>query len=530
MASKLTYWERRQVQNMYGYMQKAEDSADQISRLYRKASRYTSLQTDEIFEKYQSKYGLSEKEARELINTLQDKTSLDELLQKLRNDDSTESKKELLTKLEAPAYQARLERFRQLQNQLDLVMNNVYRQEKDFNTRHYVDLADDSYYRGIYDVQQRANAAFSFNHIDPKQIDNVVNSRWSGKNYSSRIWSNTAALAQDVKVELLINLVTGRTNREAAEIIANKFGEGASNARRLIRTESNYVATEMNFKAYEDCSIEKYLFLATLDLRTSKVCQGLDGKIFLVKDRIIGENCPPMHPWCRSTTISVVKEELLAKLQRSAIDPATGERIKVPLTMNYEQWYEKHVKGKPAAEQEEKKAQNKDPDRKQYENYKNLLGDKAPKSFADFQNMKYNNKEKWNQIKNQMGMLRKEKNIGAFKHLSERMTKKHIRDLAKEYGIDIKGIHINIDANEELLKVHYAGRADPESIGGITFFPNAFSSREELVRTLYHEKLHVQQFRQHGTEHVQEHRAKFEKITYDSEDEFIKSLKKEGRL
>lgn len=340
------YWEQRQVQDAFNVFQKAEDTADQISSLYLRTSRYLSLEADDIFEKYKMKHGLSETDARRLLDTLQNKTSIDELLQKLQNGDKDESKQRILSQLEAPAYQARLERLKQLQSQLDLIMRNVYQQEKTISSDFYTDLAKESYYRSIYNIQQRAEVAFSFSHVSEKVIDQVVNSRWSGKNYSERIWGNTQVLAQDLKEELLINLVTGRTNREAAAVIVNKFGQGASNARRLIRTESNYVSTELNFKAYEECGIEEYQYLATLDLKTSKICRKLDGKIYPVKERRIGKNCPPMHPWCRSTTISVVNRNLLDKMQRSAIEPGTGKRIKVPRSMTYRQWYDKYVKDK----------------------------------------------------------------------------------------------------------------------------------------------------------------------------------------
>lgn len=344
----------RQAQDAFNVFQKAEDTADQISVLYLKASRYLSLQADAIFEKFQTKHKLPETEARQLINAMQDRTSLYELLQKLRNGDSGESKHEFLSQLEAPAYRARLERLQQLQSQLDLVAQNVYQQEKMISADFYTDIASESYYRSIYNIQQRADVAFSFGHVSAKAIDSVVNSHWSGENYSERIWGNTQALAQNLKEELLLNLVTGRTNREVAEVISQKFGQGASNARRLVRTESNYVSTEMNFKAYEESGIEEYQYLATLDLKTSKICRKLDGKIFPVKDRQIGKNCPPMHPWCRSTTISVVNRALIEKMKRSAIDPATGKRIKVPRSMTYQQWYNEYVKGKPEAEQKEK--------------------------------------------------------------------------------------------------------------------------------------------------------------------------------
>ena len=50
-----------------------------------------------------------------------------------------------------------------------------------------------------------------------------------------------------------------------------------------------------------------------------------------------------------------------------------------------------------------------------------------------------------------------------------------MREVAKEYGIDLSGITINIEKNEELIALPFLGRADPERVGDITLFPNAFS-------------------------------------------------------
>lgn len=393
------YWEQRQAQDMYRYMDNAENIADQIAQVYLKASRQLSFRADEVFEKYQSKHGLSESEARRLVNELHSKESIEELLRALRNGSADKTKKELLAELEAPAYQARLERLRQIQNQLDLLMQAVYQQEKDFSTSFYADLAQESYYRGIYNIQQRAGVGFPFAHINAKQIDSAFNSRWSGANYSERIWRNTAALADALKEELIISLLTGKTNRETANIIASKFAQGSSNARRLVRTESNFLSSEMNFRAYEASGIEKYQYLATLDLKTSLVCRKLDGNIYLVKERVVGVNCPPMHPWCRSTTISVISEELMEKMQRSAIDPATGKRILVPRTMTYDQWYEKFVKGRPEIELEEKKIRNMSADKVQHRKYQEILGRDIPGKLDDYQKMKYNEPEKWKYTK-----------------------------------------------------------------------------------------------------------------------------------
>lgn len=128
------------------------------------------------------------------------------------------------------------------------------------------------------------------------------------------------------------------------------------------------------------------------------------------------------------------------------------------------------------------------------------------------------------------GTLRNTQNNGAFAVLPERMTKKHVREIAKSAGIDLHSIKIRIDKNEELLRIPFAGRADYEEIGSITLFPNAFRSKEELTRTVYHEIIHVNQFRDYGIEYVQNNRAFFEKITSEQEEQFIKKLKESGVL
>lgn len=116
------YWQQRSAWNMYHYMEQAEITADQIAEVYLKSSRWLSYKAEEIFDRFMTKHELTETEARQLLSKMQDRTSLDEMLRVLQSEKSEERKRKLLTELEAPAYQARLERFRQLQNQIDIVM------------------------------------------------------------------------------------------------------------------------------------------------------------------------------------------------------------------------------------------------------------------------------------------------------------------------------------------------------------------------------------------------------------------------
>lgn len=390
-----SYWENRAAWDMYHRMEDAEQTADLLAKVYRNSSMLLTHKAKDIFEKYMTKHGLSETQAWNLLNTMQDQTSLEELLNALRNKDSDKTKQELLRELEAPAYRVRIERLQDLLRQVDTVMQEVYQQEQLFDTSFFQNLCEDTYYHSIYSIQKRMGYGFSFSNISQKQISQVLSMNWSGSHYSQRIWKNTQELSETLKQELLVSLLTGRTDRETSEVIMNRCGAGAMQARRLVRTESCFLSGELTARSYEECGIEKYRYLATLDLRTSKICRELDGKIFSMKDRKAGKNYPPMHPWCRSTTISVIDEDELRNMKRRAYNPKTGRTETVPANMTYDQWYKKYVKGNAQAEAEEKSVQNAASDKKQYERYREILGKDAPKRFADFQEMKYNDTEKW---------------------------------------------------------------------------------------------------------------------------------------
>ena len=128
------YWENRAAWDMYEQMEGAEATADLIARIYRSASSQIIFAAQDIFEKYMTKHKLSQTEAWNLLNRMQDKDSIQNLLMELKNKDSGENKQELIRELEAPAYRARIERLQLLLQQVDTVMQNVYQQEQQFDT------------------------------------------------------------------------------------------------------------------------------------------------------------------------------------------------------------------------------------------------------------------------------------------------------------------------------------------------------------------------------------------------------------
>lgn len=50
----------------------------------------------------------------------------------------------------------------------------------------------------------------------------------------------------------------------------------------------------------------------------------------------------------------------------------------------------------------EKKIRNKSADKKQFKRYREILGDRIPKSFDDFQDLKYNRKQEWEKLQDNL--------------------------------------------------------------------------------------------------------------------------------
>lgn len=109
---------------------------------------------------------------------------------------------------------------------------------------------------------------------------------------------------------------------------------------------------------------------------------------------------------------------------------------------------------------------------------------------------------------------RKEQNIGAFSTLTVPMQKREILNICRKYSIDTSGITFKIQRSEKLLALPFYGSTDYNNIGRIDLFPSAFSSEDELVKTILHEKCHVLQLKKHGKAYAQQNLDLMEKQAY----------------
>lgn len=396
----IKYWEMREARNMYKDMQLAEDCAKELSVIYSKAAIYTAKQIEGIFNRFASKHHLTRDEAINLLSEA-DSRNFEKLLEAYKNKTGAQ-KREVLAELEAPAYKNRMKRLDDIDKSINRLINAVASKERDAIDKTMRKVYESSYHHAVYEAARMSGLDLQTGPIDEGALETILKKKWSGQNYSERVWNNTQKVADALKEEFMIGALTGKTEKEMTDSINEQFLSGRNKARRLVRTESSYIHNEAHFQAYRDYGIEEYRFVATLDLRTSQICREKDGSVYRVDDKKTGVNAPPMHPWCRSTTITNLDDETMHNLERFARDPVTGKRMKVPADETYKEWYQRMVEkhGAEAINTAEKSAKNYSSDKKQQKKYLNSLDkENTPLSQSEFKDSKDKNKEVSNDLK-----------------------------------------------------------------------------------------------------------------------------------
>ena len=192
---------------------------------------------------------------------------------------------------------------KQLNEFIKEVFKTEYKGENAIINDTLYDVAKDKYYSNCYLYSIGVN--YTLKPVKENILKKIISKKIKGKNYSDRIWSNKNKVAKQIRVEV-DKFLNGKTDINSINaIISKKFDVNWNNSNRLVRTEIAKVQTQANEYWSKEHGIKKQLFSATLDSKTSKICQSLDGKVFNYDDS--DKPIPPLHPNCRSCLIDMVE-------------------------------------------------------------------------------------------------------------------------------------------------------------------------------------------------------------------------------
>ena len=317
------YWEERNRKNKLNVINIGENGINELKRVLK--TNLDDVQKE--IKAFYDKYGDNPAEQLSYKEFEQYKKDLKAKAKKYPKDKTLQR----MAKQDIPKY--RIDRLRQLEADLQIRLAEVTAYQETSINGTLKDVAKVSH-EATKKMMKEA-IGLNIGAINSKQIEALISTDWSGKNWSSRLWTDREKLGKKLKQTLEKGITQGTGYRKMARELKNEMGTSFNNAFRLIRTESAFIQGDINKTTYqqaaEELGLDEYVYDAFLDSKTSEICRELDGKRFKVSEMQIGVNAPPMHPNCRSTTQLILEEAKGAKIQsvNSFIDNVTDTKTSI---------------------------------------------------------------------------------------------------------------------------------------------------------------------------------------------------------
>nr|WP_293993873.1 minor capsid protein [uncultured Fusobacterium sp.] len=254
------------------------------------------------YSKYAVENNLSYQDAQKLLTSSEKKKlklSLEEYI-KLGEEQNTKfdpKVEKLLKQISSEVHINRLEALKSnLQAELDVLYSGIDRGLGN----HFNNVINESYARTSYLVQSMSGAYTVIDTINQDLVNKIIFKPWTsdGVNWSNRLWKQKDKLIDEVHTALTQSLLLGDNINTLVDKVARRMDVGYSRVANLLLTESAAYHSKATELCYKDLGVEKYEILATLDSRTSNICQKMDGKIFDRKDYKVGITAPPFHCRC----------------------------------------------------------------------------------------------------------------------------------------------------------------------------------------------------------------------------------------
>lgn len=388
MPKSETYWKNRANQRFAESEKYSEAQINRIWGIYNEAQKDLQKMINEIYSSYAGQSGLD----REMMERIINSADLKQLINQVKKESGKDITEQVMRN-----YKGRINRLQALQLRLQAKAEQLTNKVENAATATLKSVTEQSYRRTMYDIGKAENFnSASFATLDDRTIDQMLKTKWvANGNYSQRIWKNENQLVNKLDSLLTRGAMTGMSYERMSMELRQSFQTEKYKADRLIRTEMAYFHNEAEKECYEDLGIDQYIYIATLDDRTSEVCRDLDGKVFKTKDGQAGKNMPPMHPNCRSTTGPYYDDDNIEEWTRRARnDEGKNEVIKYKTYREWEADLAKQGKTPGPIKGMEPNDYNKE----QYERYTKVLGDMVPGTLEEFVKLK-GNPEQWNDLK-----------------------------------------------------------------------------------------------------------------------------------
>lgn len=338
------YWARRADARERAWHKKSQETIEkELARYYARSLAEIQKDIQALYGRFAADNHLSQVEARKLLQGQEFREwryTIQEYVKQINAGNTG-----LLKELNTLAMRSRISRLDKLYSDTVMELDSLGRKTSASMKKFLSDAYKDNYFQSCYEIGRTVGLKSPRVVVSRKSLEDVLRDRWSGKNYSERIWKNQKLLGQTLKQEMVTAVHRGESVEAVSKRIAQRMNVASSNATRLVRTELNYVENRAALDSIRASGMDYYRFIATLDNRTTPICREHDGRIVSVEEASPGDNLPPLHPNCRSTIAGSLygpEDGHKQEGKRIARDEK-GRNYYVPADMTYSQWHDKYV-------------------------------------------------------------------------------------------------------------------------------------------------------------------------------------------
>lgn len=341
------YWQARAEQKVLDCEKMILDYEKRVKRAFFYAVKDLEKEITQLYAKYAKDNKLSYSETLKYLGNDERLAFQKDLTWYIKHAEKPKYRNEYRQELQALSVRARVKRIEQMKANIITESERLFQKLQKGMPEVLETVYETSYYRTVFDTFQGFGMGRAFDKPSKSVIDTLLSYPWSGKAYSENLWDIEKGFIDGLNRVMTTGLIRGQSVSDMSkalrdEALGRDFGKGKAGgqlvkAQRLARTEASFILNQAAADSYKELGVEQYEFLGTLDSRTCGHCGGLDGKHYPVGEENTGVNYPPLHPYCRCTTVPYFPEDEEETGTRIARD-AEGRNYHVPADMTYEEW------------------------------------------------------------------------------------------------------------------------------------------------------------------------------------------------
>lgn len=333
------YWRKRFETLEKAQLNKGIDTYHELEKQYTLATRAVEKEVLAWYSRYAKENKITLSEAKKLLAGRDLEAFRMDVKEYIKKGASLDPK--WAKQLEQASVRVHVSRLEALKVHMQQQIERLHGHEVDALDKVARDIYTDGYYRTAFEVAKGSGVSATFAALDTNKIDKVISKPWAndGVEFSARIWKKRSTLVNDLHTLLTQNIIKGESPDKLIKLITKKFDVSKHQAGRLIMTESAYFSSVAQHDSFKDVGVERYEIVATLDDRTSDICQEMDGKVFKMSEWEVGVTAPVFHANCRTTTVPYFADLGGERASRDS----KGKYKTVPADMTYKDWKDKFV-------------------------------------------------------------------------------------------------------------------------------------------------------------------------------------------